>query len=286
VVGLFADDLDRVLVGADRAVRAEPEENRARARLGVDVEVRIERKRAVGHVVRDADREVVARALGAQLGEDGRDHRRVELLRGETVAAAYDDRVGARSAGLAQGGHNVHIKRLAGGAGLLGAVEDGEGAHSLRQRLDEGLDGEGAEEAHFEQAHLLAAGDEPLDRFVRDLGTRAHDHEDALGIGVANVVEEPVTPPGALGETGHDALDDRGAGVIEAIHGFACLEEGVRVGGGAAQNRAVGRQCAPAVIIEQVLGDYEAEIVVREEGNLALLVRGAEAVEEMEEGHA
>ncbi len=42
VIGLFADDLDRVLVGAHRAVRAEAEEHAAHGLVGFDREGRID----------------------------------------------------------------------------------------------------------------------------------------------------------------------------------------------------------------------------------------------------
>jgi len=61
VVGLLADDLDRVLVRADRAVGAEPEEDRAGALLGIDVEARIDVQRPMRDVVDDADREMTPR---------------------------------------------------------------------------------------------------------------------------------------------------------------------------------------------------------------------------------
>ena len=58
-VGALADDLDRCLVRADRAVRAEPEEHRLdlAGRTWVP-ELAVDRQAEVRHVVVDADREV------------------------------------------------------------------------------------------------------------------------------------------------------------------------------------------------------------------------------------
>jgi hypothetical protein len=59
-VRALADDLDRRLVGADGAVRAEPEEHRLdlAGRAGV-AEFGVDRQAQVGDVVVDADREVL-----------------------------------------------------------------------------------------------------------------------------------------------------------------------------------------------------------------------------------
>jgi hypothetical protein len=52
---VVTDDLDRVLVGADRAVRAQPVEHRPHHFVGLDHEARIDVQAGVHHVVDDAD---------------------------------------------------------------------------------------------------------------------------------------------------------------------------------------------------------------------------------------
>ena len=61
VVSFFADDLDRVLVGADGAVGAQAPEHAAHGVFGFDVEVRVVVEAGVRHIVVDADGEVVLR---------------------------------------------------------------------------------------------------------------------------------------------------------------------------------------------------------------------------------
>ncbi len=58
-VGIVADDLDRVLVGADRAVRAQPIKHGPHHFIGLDHEVRIDIQTGVGHIVDDADGKMV-----------------------------------------------------------------------------------------------------------------------------------------------------------------------------------------------------------------------------------
>ncbi len=98
VVGLLTDDLDRVLVGADRAVRAEAEEEAAEDVVAGDREVVVHRQRGVADVVDDADREVVLRFVGSEVVEDRLDHGGVELLRRQAVAAAHHHRVSGKRA--------------------------------------------------------------------------------------------------------------------------------------------------------------------------------------------
>jgi hypothetical protein len=58
LAAVLADDLDRVLVGADGAVRAETEEYGAHRIGRLDLERLIHRQRQPCHVVDDADGEV------------------------------------------------------------------------------------------------------------------------------------------------------------------------------------------------------------------------------------
>ena len=56
---------------------------------------------------------------------------------------------------------------------------------------------------HLDDADLLALGDQEIDRLARRIRARAHDHQNALGIGRAEVVEQAVAPAGQFGELVH-----------------------------------------------------------------------------------
>jgi len=131
VVRLLADDLDGVLVGPDRAVGPQAEKDGPHDVVRLDVQL-FNGQGQVGDVIDDADGEVVPGPVLGQLVEDGLDHGRRELLGGQPVAAADDVGLAGQGSdplveGLAQGGHDVHVERLADGTGLLGAVEHGDG---------------------------------------------------------------------------------------------------------------------------------------------------------------
>ena len=103
---------------------------------------------------------------------------------------------------------------------------------------------------------------------------------------MAHVVEEVVLAAGHLGEVVHGRLHVPGRVDVEGVAGLAGLEEGVGVLGGAADHRRVGRERPAADVGDQVVGDHLLQIVVVEQLDLGHLVRGAEAVEEVDEGHA
>ena len=138
IVRVGSDDLDGVLVGADRAVRAEAVEHALEAAGLLDGPGRVHGEAGVGHVVVDAHREVVLGGIGVEVVEYSLDHRRRELLGAEAVATAHragiaDGLEPALFHGFAQGGTHVDIERFADGAGLLGAVEHGDGLDRGRE---------------------------------------------------------------------------------------------------------------------------------------------------------
>ena len=143
VVGILADDLDGVLVGAHGAVRAQAvEEARARCR-GLRWRRSDPQSRLVW--VTSSTMPTVKWFLGAGLHhfvEHGLDHGGGEFLGGEAVASADDvghGRACPRSA-FVQRGDDVEVERFADGAGFLGAVEDGDRLDGLGQGGDEVLD--------------------------------------------------------------------------------------------------------------------------------------------------
>ena len=134
---VFADDLDRVLAGADRAVAAQSVEHGPRHVVGLGRELRVPLQAQVRHVVDDADGEVPLRLVGRQLVEDAGRHGRRELLGRQPVAAADDRRGSVANAGRVfdQRGDDVLIQRLAERARFLRPIEHGDPPHRWRQRV-------------------------------------------------------------------------------------------------------------------------------------------------------
>ena len=91
LVGVVADDLDRVLVGADGAVATETPELALDGALSGGVgRIGVHGQRQVGDVVHDADGELLLGLVSLELLVDGEGSRGRLVLRTEAVAAADD----------------------------------------------------------------------------------------------------------------------------------------------------------------------------------------------------
>ncbi len=168
----LTDDLDGVLVRADGAVAAEPEEDGPHRVGPLRVDVVVHGQARERDVVGDPDREVRLRLRGPQLVEDRFRHARVELLGAEAVPTsdhprhAVEEACPARADRFGERGHDVLVQGLAGGARFLRAIEYRDAAHRLGERCDERLHGERPEEADRDESHALAVLDEGVHRLL------------------------------------------------------------------------------------------------------------------------
>ena len=255
-VRLVSEDLDRVLVRPDRAIGAEPEEQRAHRVLSLDVERCVIGEAGVGHVVDDPDREPPLGPLAPHLVEHPRDHPRRELLGGQAVAAADHDRLNLPLAGairLAQRRKHVQEQRLAERPRLFAPVEDRDALHGLGQRPRQLGRGERPVQPDLRDSHPLALRLEVGNRLACCLPARAHHDQHALGLRVAAVLDELVAAPGPVAEPVHRALHDPGDSGIERVHGLARLEVDVGVLGSAADERPLGRERPGPVLAHQLV---------------------------------
>ena len=145
---------------------------------------------------------------------------------------------------------------------------------------------ERAVEPHLQHADLLAACRQRRDGLLDRADAGAHQHDDALGVRRADIVEQAVAAPGQLGEAVELVGDDARRRGVERIRRLARLEEDVRVLRRAAQHRVVRAQRAVTVRADEVVVDERPQVVVAERLDHVHLVRGAEAVEEVEERDA
>ena len=118
------------------------------------------------------------------------------------------------------------------------------------------------------------------------LGTGAHDHDHAFGIGSADVIKQLVLTAGQLGELIHGLLDNAGAGIIKLIHRLTTLEIHIGVLGGAANPGTVRRQGALTVLEDHLVGHHGMHHLIREGLNLLDFMGGPEAIEEVDKRHA
>ena len=145
LLGVVADDLDRVLVGAHGAVAAKAPELAADGTLVSGDHVLADRQGMERHIVGNAHGEVVLLfpghvvVHGDHLGGCG-------VLAGQAVAAAQHGQV---PAAVEQHGADVLVQRLAVGAGLLGAVQHRYRLAAHRQSRQEMFGAEGTVQPHL-----------------------------------------------------------------------------------------------------------------------------------------
>ncbi len=242
----------------------------------------------MGDVVDDADGELRLGTVGREVVEDGDDHRRGEFLRRQAVAAAGDggrSEFGPVGPMLGERGDHVLVEGFAGGARFLGPVEHGDARHRGGQRRHEPGGVEGSVEADVDQADPLAAGDEAIDGVAHGGGTRSHHDHDAVGVGVAVILERGVGPTGEGRQAVHLGDHDVGNGGDQRVGGLAALEEHVGVLGGAPDDGPVGVEGPGPVPGDRVEVDHRGDRGVVDGGDRVDLVAGAESVEEVQERH-
>ena len=282
---VVADDLDGVLVGAHRAVASQAEELALVGAFLHDGDFFFERERLEGHVVDDADGEAVLGLTQLEVVEDGDDLGRAGVFGGKAVTAAHQQ--GGFVAHVGEDALDVEVERFAQGAGFFGAVEYGDAFGRLGQRAEEVLGGERTIKAYRHKAQFLAARlGEVVDGLPDGFAHGAHGDDDVFGVGGAVVVERQIVTAGQFADFAHIARHDVGNRVVVGIAGLAGLEEHVGVLVGAAGDGLVGIERLGAEGGQGLLADQRTEVFRLEQFDLLDLMRGPEAVEEMDERHA
>ena len=287
--GLLDDDLDAVLVGPYRAVRAQPEEHGLDLAVGPGgTEVAVPGQAERAHVVEDADGEVALGPLGAELVEDGLGHGRRELLGGQPVPSADDagrpGEGGSRSSMASS--RAARTSRYSGSPTAPGSLVRSSTAieRTLGGRAETSCcSREGPVKPDRHQPDPLARLDEAVDGFARRAHARAHHHDDAFGVGGAVVLDQAVGAPGPCRQGVHGGLDDAGDGAVVRVGGLPALEVHVRVLRRAPHVGSIGAHPPEAELDEGVGVDQRRHVLGRQRGDLRQFVGRPETVEEVQE---
>ncbi len=229
-VGGIPDDLDAVFIGSHGSVGAHAVEFGPEYSCRGGVDALLHRERGEGNVVGDAYGKPVFRLFSLQVVKDRLDHGGGEFLGTQAVAAA-DDQRGLLF--LHVGGANVLIERFTRCARFLGAVQHGQAPAGRRYRRQEMLGGEGAEEAHLDQAYFLSGPAQVIHRLLRRVATGPHAHDHPFRVGSSGVIKKMIPAAGHLEQPVHLCGYDVRRGPVEAVQGFPVLEENIRILGGA-----------------------------------------------------
>ena len=281
LVGVVTDDLDGVLVGANGTIGAQTPELAGDDGLAGGDDILANGQGQMRNVIVDADGEVVL-LLTLHVVEHGLHLGRSGILGTQAIAAAQSLDVGTLA--FPQGIAHVQIQRLAGSAGLLGAVQNGQALAGSGDLLQQTLHGEGTEQVDLNEADLLAALHQIINNLQQGLADGAHSHHNALSIGSTVVVEQLIVAASDLVDLAHVLLDNGGQRIIGAVAGLAGLEEGIGILQGVAQSGMLGAQGMILEALNSVPIQHLAQILIVQNLDLLDLVRGPEAIEEMLEG--
>ena len=280
----LANDLDGVLVGAHGAIGPQAVEHGPEGVGVFGVEAGVHLQGVVGHVVRDAHRDMVFGRGGGQVVEHRLHHGGGEFLGRQPVAAPHH--TGPRAGPvLRHGGHHIQIEGLAAAARFLAAIQHGDGLGAGWQGGHQLLARQGAKQPHAQQSHPLPPRQERLHRFAGGTAAGSHQHQHPFGGGVALVVEQGVMAPRERSKAVHGLLHQQRCGVVEAVGCLAGLKANIRVLAGAADLRVIGREPAGPVGSDQLSGHQALEGGVIDQLHRLDFVGGAEAVEHVQERH-
>ena len=281
LIGVVTDDLDGVLVGANGTIGAQTPELAGDDGLAGGDDILANGQGQMRNVIVDADGEVVL-LLTLHVVEHGLHLGRSGILGTQAIAAAQSLDVGTLA--FPQSVAHIQIQRLAGSAGLLSAVQNGQALAGSGNLLQQTLHGEGTEQMDLNEADLLAALHQIINNLQQGLADGAHSHHNALSIGSTVVVEQLIVAASDLVDLAHVLLDNGGQRIIGAVAGLAGLEESIGILQGVAQSGMLGAQGMILEALNSVPIQHLAQILIVQNLDLLNLVRGPEAIEEMLEG--
>ncbi len=279
-VGVVADDLDRVLVGADSAVRAEAVELAGDSACRSGVEELAQGQGGAGQVIVDADGEVILH-LAVEVGEDSLDVGRREFLAAQTITAADDGDILAAS--FSHGCADIQVQRLTQRAGFLGAVQNSDLLHGCRNSSREHINGERTIEVNLDDTDLFAHFNHLGDGFISNVTAGAHDDDHFLGIGSTNIIIRMICTSSDCLNFAHGLFHDTGNSSVEVVGSFTALEIDVRVLSGACLMRMFRIQSAVTELLDLIPRHDLSEFIIIGEIHLLDFVGGTETIEEMQE---
>ena len=225
---------------------------------------------------------MILRHLHTEVLEDSGKLLRGHVLRGETIATTDNDRVLLHAV---ESVLHVEVKRLTGTTGLLGTVEDSDMLHGLGHCLEEVLHTERTEEVDLDHTDLAALGIELVNHLLGGLTGRAHADHDILSILCAVVVKEVVVTAGDLAQLVHIVLYSLGDSVVEGVGSLTLLEVDITILRRTTSHRCIRGERTVTELLDRLEVNEGTKVLHIDLLNLLDLVRGTEAVEEVEEGH-
>ena len=279
--GVLGDELDGLLGGTDGTIGTVTPEDALLDVVTEGLDGGAVLEGGVAEIIVHTDGEALLGGGGLEVVVDGLGHGGGEVLATDTVLTT-DDLDGAVEG--VEGGGDIKVERLTGSTILTHSVEDADLLAGLGNGSLEVLDGEGTEQVHLDDTNLLALHVEVVGGLLDGGSTSTHEDDDAVGLGVAGVVEEVVETTGLAVEGGHGVLNDLGGSLVEGLVDDAVLHVDILGLGDTTLVGVVGVQAAVAELLSLGVGEDALDGVVGDGVDGVDLVGDSPAIEEVEEG--
>ena len=282
LVGRATDDLDRVLVGTNRTVSTQTEEQCLERTLLSQRDLLTYGQRSERNVINDTYGELILRLGSSQILINCQHLCGGCILRRQTVATTDDHRT---RLAVVECVLNIEVERLACCARLLGAVEYADTLHALGHHVEHILRREGTIEVNGDNTHLLALLVEVINNLLQGLGNRTHRYNNLLSVLSTVVGEGLVLTTGDLRDLLHRVGNHIGDCDVETVCSLTGLEIDIGVLSRTAGYGVLGIECACAELSQSLTIEQRSQTSLVDEFDLLNLVRGAETIEEVQERH-
>ena len=236
LVGVVADNLNRVLVSTDSAVSSQAIELSLEHSFAAQWNLLNLRKRSKGDIIHDTYSEMILWLRQFEIVVNSDDLGGCGIGRTEAVTATDYQRL---VFDIVECALDIEVQRLTLCTRLLRTVEHGDALDGLGHCCQQVLDRERAVKVYGDHTHLLALGHQVVDGFTGSFCSRAHQDDDVLGILCAIVVEEVMLTAGNLGQFVEIVLHDLRHILVGRVACLTVCEEGLRVLGSTAHDRTL-----------------------------------------------
>ena len=205
------------------------------------------------------------------------------IVRTKTVAATNDNRT---ILNIEEGILNIEVQRLAVSTGLLSTIENGNLLHALGNSGEQVLHAERTIEVNRDHTNLLTLTVQVVDSLAGCIGSRTHQDDHAVSILGSIVREEVILTTSDLRELAEILLNNLGHCIVVRITSLTVCEECLRILSGTTSDRTLWAHSTIAETLDVLFLNERTNILLIEQLNLVILVRGAETVEEVNERNA
>ena len=285
LVGVVADNLDGVLVRTHGAIAAQAPELALDGTRSCGVgAIGIFGKAQIRNIVHNANGETRLGSIFLQLFVHGEQRRRRRVLRAQTVTTArYRD---TASALRVQRAHNILEQRLAHGARLFRAVQNGNLRARCRNGRNETVGSKRTIQTHLDQADFFAMCIQVINDFFRNIADRTHGNNHTIGIFGAIVIEQLVICAQLGVHRVHAIFHNLRQLIIMAVAGLAMLEEYVAVFVRTACRRMFRIQAMLAEVAHGIHIAQLFKVLVIPQSDFLDLMGGTETIKEVQKRHA